>query len=171
MLFSNHSGLDCFNVIFISIDLLRGEIMKQLLLLLIISLAMFFTTTKSFAEEFKGEFCWQVFSESGDPFWRYKLGVYEKAGGHIALFGSIDYGPNGISAAHGNAVRVGENIKMTLNSADNEEGMEVFAETFAAKLNNSTLNGTWNALTLELFEGQNQTTAIHQRGTINLVTC
>ena len=145
--------------------------MKQLFLLLIAGLIMFSTATKSFSEEFKGEFCWQVFSESGEQFWRYKLGVYEKAGGHIALFGSIDYGPNGISAAHGNAVRVGDSIKMTINSADNEEGMEVFAETFAAKLNNATLNGTWNALTLELFEGQNQTTAIHQRGTINLVAC
>ena len=33
--------------------------------------------------------------------------------------------------------------------------MEVFAETFAAKLNRSTLNGTWNALTLEIDDGEN----------------
>ena len=145
--------------------------MKQLSLLLIVGLVMFLTATKSFAEKYHGEFCWQVFNESGEPYWRYKLGIYEKEGGHIALYGSIDYGPNGISAAHGNAVHIGDSIKMTINSADYEEGMEVFAETFAAKLNSSTLNGTWNALTLEIFKNENFPSSVHQSGTISLISC
>ncbi len=145
--------------------------MKQLSLLLIVGSVMFLTATKSFADEYHGEFCWQVFSESGEPFWRYQLGIYEKQGGHIALYGSIDYGPNGISAAHGNAVFVGDVIKFTLNSADYEEGMEVFAETFAAKLNSSTLNGTWDALTLEIFDNENFPSSVHQSGTITRIAC
>ncbi len=145
--------------------------MKQLFLLLIAGLVMFLTTTNSFAEKYHGEFCWQVFSESGEPYWNYKLGIYEKEGGHVALYGSIDYGPNGISATHGNAVYIGDRIKFTLNSADYEEGMEVFAETFAAKLNSSTLNGTWNALTLEIFEDETFPSSVHQSGTISLIPC
>ncbi|MDP1558048.1 MAG: hypothetical protein Q8K59_05915 [Nitrosomonas sp.] len=145
--------------------------MKQLFLLLIAGSVLLLAATKSFAEEYHGEFCWQVFSESGEAYWRYKLGIYEKEGGHLALYGSIDYGPNGISAAHGNAVHIGDSIKLTINSADYEEGTEVWAETFAAKLNKSTLNGTWNALTLEIFEEENEVSSVYQRGAINLISC
>lgn len=145
--------------------------MKKLFLLLIVGSLPFLATTKSFADEYHGEFCWQVFSDSGEPFWRYKLGIYEKQGGHIALYGSIDYGANGISAAHGNAIFVGDSIKLTINSADYEEGIEVWAETFAAKLNGSTLSGTWNALTLEIFDDENVPSSVHQLGSINLIAC
>lgn len=145
--------------------------MKQLFLLIIAGLVLLLATTKSFADEYHGEYCWQVFSDSGEPYWRYNLGIYEKQGGHFALYGSIDYGPNGISAAHGSAVVVGNRIKLTINSADYEEGIEVWAETFAAKLNSSTLDGTWEALTLEIFDDENEVSPVHQHGSIVLTTC
>ena len=145
--------------------------MKHKFLLLILNFVLFSVTSNSFAEKYHGEFCWQVFSESGDPLWRYQLGIYEKEGGHFALFGAVDYGTNGNSASHGNAIFVGNNIKLTLVSADREEGVEVWAETFAAKLDPSTLHGTWNALTLEFVDGEDFTDHIHQRGTINQIAC
>ena len=114
--------------------------------------------------------CWQVFNQSGEPFWKYKLGVYEKEGGHFVLLGSVDY-DNTLSASHGNAILAGDSIKLTLVSSDYEEGMEVWAETFAAKLNLSTLSGTWNALTLEKPDNENDVFGVHQRGSINLITC
>ncbi len=145
--------------------------MKQKHLMLILSFVLFSATSNAFAEEYHGEYCWQVFSQSGEPLWHYQLGLYEKEGGHLALYGVVDYGPNGNSASHGNAVFVGNNIKMTLVSADREEGIEVWAETFAAKLNPSTLHGTWNALTLEFVDGEDFTDHVHQRGTIDHTAC
>ena len=145
--------------------------MKQKLLLLALSFVLFSVTSNSFADKYHGEFCWQVFSESGDPLWRYQLGIYEKEGGHLALYGAVDYGTNGNSASHGNAIFVGNNIKVTLVSADREEGIQVWAETFAATLNSSTLSGTWNALTLEINDGEDTSGSVHQRGTINLIAC
>jgi len=145
--------------------------MKQKLLLLALSFVLFSVTSNSFADKYHGEFCWQVFSESGDPYWRYQLGIYEKEGGHLALYGAVDYGTNGNSASHGNAIFVGNNIKVTLVSADREEGIQVWAETFAATLNSSTLSGTWNALTLEINDGEDTSGSVHQRGTINLIAC
>lgn len=145
--------------------------MKQKFLLMVLSFILFSVTSNSFADKYYGEFCWQVFSESGEPYWRYQLGIYEKEGGHLALYGAIDYGANGKSASHGNAINVGDSIKLTLVSADREEGVEVWAETLAAKLDQSTLNGTWDALTLEIFDGEDFTEVIYQRGTIDLIAC
>lgn len=78
---------------------------------------------------------------------------------------------NGNSASHGNAIFVGNNIKLTLVSADREEGIQVWAETFAATLNSSTLNGIWNVLTLEINDGEDTSGSVHQRGTINQIAC
>lgn len=139
--------------------------------MLLSGLFLMLSPLDSFAEKYHGEFCWQVFSQSGEPYWKYRFGIYEKEGGHFALFGSIDYGDNGISASHGNAIFVGDNIKLTIVSADHEEGVEVWAETFAAKLNKSTLNGTWNALTLEKHENERDVFGVYQRGSINFVDC
>ena len=145
--------------------------MKQKYLMLVLSFVLFSVTSNSFADKYHGEFCWQVFSQSGDPYWRYQLGIYEKEGGHLALYGAVDYGTNGNSASHGNAIFVGNNIKVTLVSADREEGIQVWAETFAATLNSSTLSGTWNALTLEINDGEDTSGSVHQRGTINQIAC
>ena len=145
--------------------------MIQKTLMLVLSFVLFSVTPNASAEEYHGEYCWQVYSESGDPFWRYQLGIYEKEGGHLALYGVVEYGPNGNSASHGNAVFVGDSIKITLVSADREEGIEVWAETFAAKLDPSTLHGTWNALTLEYADGDDFTDHVHQLGTIDHIAC
>lgn len=140
-------------------------------LLFLICILLLLISPPAFAEKYHGEFCWQVFNQSGEPYWKYRFGIYEKEGGHFALYGSIDYGDNGVSASHGNAVLAGGNIKLTIVSADHEEGDEVWAETFAAKLNSSTLSGTWNALTLEKFDNENDVFGVHQLGSIKLITC
>ena len=140
-------------------------------LLFLVSLSLLLISSYTFAEKYHGEFCWQVFNQSGEPQWKYKFGIYEKEGGHLALFGSIDYGDNGVSASHGNAILAGGNIKLTIVSTDHEEGVEVWAETFAAKLNPSTLSGTWNALTLEKADNENEVFGVHQRGSINFIPC
>ncbi|SET01627.1 hypothetical protein SAMN05216326_10961 [Nitrosomonas marina] len=126
--------------------------------------------SNSIAETFRGEFCWQVFSQNGEPYWKYKFGVYEKEGGHFALFGSVDY-ENTLSAAHGNAILLGDSVKLTIVSADREEGIEFWTETFAAKLNPSTLSGTWNVIEFVKRDGENDVFGIYQQGTIDLVSC
>ncbi|SER65517.1 hypothetical protein SAMN05421690_10493 [Nitrosomonas sp. Nm51] len=124
----------------------------------------------SLAETFRGEFCWQVFNQNNEPYWKYKFGVYEKEGGYFALFGSVDY-ENTLSAAHGNAILIGDSIKLTIVSSDREEGIEFWTETLAAKLSASTLSGTWNAIELVKRDGENDVFGSHQQGTINLVAC
>jgi hypothetical protein len=145
---------------------------KQLCLLLLASLLLFATASKVLAaEKYHGEFCWQVFSNVGEPWWLYKFGVYEKEGGHLTLFGSVDYGANGISAAHGNAIIVGNNVKLTIVSSDYEDGDgEVWSETFTAVLSTSTFNGEWNALSLQSTDNVNVIPVV-QKGTIDLIDC
>ena len=144
---------------------------KHICLSLLAGLLFFATASKALAEKYHGEFCWQVFSSAGEPWWIYKFGVYEKEGGHLTLFGSVDYGANGISAAHGNAIFVGNNIKMTIVSSDYEDGDgEVWSETFTSVLSASTLSGEWNALSLESTDNVNAIPVV-QKGTISLKTC
>ena len=142
---------------------------KKLILLLLIG--MFIFSTNVFADKFHGNFCWQVFNSEGQPYWIYQFGVYEKEGGHLVLYGSVDYGANGISASHGNAIIVGGNIKMTIVSSDYEEDeSEVWSETFTAILNPLTLSGEWNALSLETQDGRNVRT-VFQKGSISQILC
>lgn len=144
---------------------------KRIALSLTICLLMFTTATKVLADEFLGNFCWQVFNSNGQPYWVYQFGVYQKEGGHIVLYGSVDYGTNGVSASHGNAIIVGSNIKMTIVSSDYEDGDgEVWSETFTAILNRSTLDGEWNALSLETNDGANVRT-VFQKGSISRIAC
>ena len=128
---------------------------KNINLSFVVGLFFLIIATESLADEYLGDFCWQVFNNEGEPYWTYEFGVYRKEGGHIALYGAIDYEQNGVSASHGNAIIVGGNIKMTIVSSDYEEGYGVWGETFNAKLNASTLSGDWNALSLETKDGQN----------------
>lgn len=145
---------------------------KQLYSLLIASILLFTTASKALAaDKYLGEFCWQVFNSTGQPYWIYKFGVYEKEGGHLALFGAISYGANGPSASHGNAIVIGNNIKMTIVSSDYEEAEgEVWSETFTAILSASTLSGEWNALSLESDDGINVRTRF-QMGSMSPIAC
>ena len=145
---------------------------KHICLSLLAGLLLFATASKALAaDKYLGEFCWQVFNSAGQPYWIYKFGVYEKEGGHLSLFGSIGYGANGPSAAHGNAISVGGNIKMTIVSSDYEEAEgQVWSETFTATLNASTLSGEWNALSLETDDGINVITKF-QMGSMSPIAC
>ncbi|SFK68454.1 hypothetical protein SAMN05216302_101245 [Nitrosomonas aestuarii] len=144
--------------------------MSKRFLVLLTSFFLAVISPYSIAERYLGEFCWQVFNESNEPWWKYKFGVYEKEGGHFVLFGSVDY-ENTLSASHGNAILAGDSVKLTIISTDHEEGIEVWAETFAAKLNPSTLSGTWNALELVQRDNEEEVFGVRQRGSINLITC
>ena len=42
-------------------------------------------------------------------------------------------------------------------SSNREEGIQVWPETFARTLDNSTLSGIWNALTPEINDGEDMT--------------
>ncbi|MCC6922389.1 MAG: hypothetical protein IT525_04885 [Nitrosomonas sp.] len=145
--------------------------MHRLFSLLLTGTFLFLFSPPLLADKFHGELCWQVFSSKQENLWRYRFGVYEKEGGHFVLLGSIDYGPNGPSASHGNAIVIGNSIKMTIVSTDYEDGNQVWSETVAVKLDSATLNGTWNALSLESDDGETEVLGFRSRGTINLVTC
>lgn len=145
---------------------------KQIYLSIIVSLFLFTMASKALAaDKYLGEFCWQVFNSTGQPYWIYKFGVYEKEGRHLALYGKISYGANGPSASHGNAIVIGSNIKMTIVSSDYEEAEgEVWSETFTAILNATTLSGEWNALSLETSDGINVITKF-QMGSMSPTAC
>jgi hypothetical protein len=144
---------------------------KQIHLSILIVLFWFTMASSALAEKYHGEYCFQVFNIDGQPFWTYNFGVYEKVGGHLTLYGSIDYGANGISAVHGNAIIVGNKIKLTIVSADYEEQEEeVWGETLTASLDVSTLNGEWNALSL-ITEDSINAFPVFQKGTINRISC
>ena len=145
--------------------------MHKLSSLLLSGMFLVFCAPPLFADKYHGEFCWQVFGSSQENLWKYKFGIYEKEGGHYTLFGSIDYGPNGPSASHGNAIIIGSSIKMTIVSTDYEDGKQVWSETVAVKLDSATLNGTWDALSLESDDGKTDVLGFRSRGTINLVAC
>ncbi len=145
--------------------------MHKLSSILLSGAFLVFFAPSALAEKYHGELCWQVFDESQRPLWKYKFGIYEKEGGHLTLFGSIDYGPNGPSASHGNAIVIGNTIKITIVSTDYEDGDQIWSETVAVKLNSDTLNGTWDALSLESDDGQDDVLGFRSRGTVNLVAC
>ncbi len=145
--------------------------MHKLLSILLSGTFLVFFASPSLADTYHGELCWQVFGSSQQPLWKYKFGIYEKAGGHLTLFGSIDYGPNGPSASHGNAIVIGNTIKITIVSSDYEDGDQVWSETVAVKLDSATLNGTWDALSLESDDGNTDVLGFRSRGAINLVAC
>ena len=86
--------------------------MPKPLSMLLFGLLLILFTPHALADKYHGEFCWQVFSDSNETLWKYKFGIYEKEGGHFTLYGSIDYGPNGLSASHGNAIFIGDTIKL-----------------------------------------------------------
>ena len=56
-------------------------------------------------------------------------------------------------------------------SSDREEDIQVWAETFALTLDNSTLSGIWYALTLEINGGEDTRDSVYQRRAINLIAC
>jgi hypothetical protein len=145
--------------------------MKLILLMFLSGSTSLMFGSQALAEKYLGEFCWQVFNEEGKAYWSYQFGVYKKDGGHFVLIGTQDYQANGVSASHGNAVFVGDSIKLTLVSSDHEEGNQIWSETFAAKLDKTTLSGTWNSLGLEIVEGTSEVRAVHFTGTVNLVNC
>ena len=119
-------------------------------------------------ETYLGEFCWEVNVE--EPFtdtWIYKLGVYQKEGGHYVLYGT----DAGEYAVHGNAAIIGDTIALTLVASGIDEGLydEPWTDLIKAILDTSTLSGrfhshtTWSvppALELEWF-----------KGTMNFITC
>lgn len=144
--------------------------MKQKFLMFLSGFTLLFSY-QVHADKYLGEFCWQVFNEFRDPYWSYKFNVYEKEGANFALYGSVDYDINGISAAFGNAVITNDSIKVTITSGDHEEGTEIWSEFFLARLNKDTLSGTWNTLSMEIKEGENAVGLKHNRGTIDLIAC
>lgn len=144
---------------------------KRTLLSVLVSGFLFVTTSTAKAETYLGDFCWQVFNSIGQPYWIYKFGVYEKTGGHLSLYGAVSYGANGDSASHGNAVIIGNKVKMTIVSSDYEETEgEVWSETFTAILDASSLGGQWNALSLESDDGIN-VRPVFQKGSMSLIAC
>jgi len=147
-----------------------SKMMNKRLCVILFCVFLMVVSSHSIAERFLGEFCWQVFNQDNEPYWKYKFGIYEKEGGYFALFGSVDY-ENTLSAAHGNAVLVGDSVKLTIVSSDREEGIEFWTDTFAAKLEPSTLSGTWNAIELVKRDGENEVFGVHQQGSISLITC
>lgn len=146
---------------------------RKIVLSLLAGVVMASTASTAIAEKYLGNFCWQVVNENNQPFWKYNFGVYEKVGGHIALYGTIEYPPNtnDISASHGNAIIVGNNIKVTIVSSDYEIAAgEVWSETFNAILNATTLSGEWNALSLETNDGITVRT-VYQKGSMSPIPC
>ena len=142
---------------------------KHIFLSLLFSLLLFSIASKSHAETYHGDYCWQVLKEEV-PAWIYKFGVYEKEGGNYALYGKEDNGLGDITAVHGNATVVDTNIKLTIVGSGYTEEFGAWNETVSAVLSTSTLNGTWHAVGI-IFDNSGSPRQYHTNGNINLITC
>ena len=146
--------------------------MKKLIYLsLLVGLFLFTTTSKSQAEVYLGEFCWQVFDDVGAPDWIYKFGIYQKEGGHYVLYGTSS--DSFTEVAHGNAEIVGSKVKMVIVGSgvgSDSDPSYVWSDTFNAVLDISTLNGTWHVLGID-HDGVEGTTLDYINGTITSITC
>jgi len=135
-------------------------------LALLIVLFMFASTSKSQAEVYLGDFCWQADSTVTSKSVVLKIGVYQKEGSHISLFGKVFQENN--TAIHGNAEIDGISVVMTLaESGDINNfwpGTEAMIWNVVVDL--STLNGTYSSL--EVIPQQN---VVEDTGTMTLITC
>jgi Zn-dependent protease len=142
---------------------------NHILMSLLFIFVLFTMTSKVHAETYRGDFCWQVF-KGEDPEWTYRFGVYEKEGGHYALYGREDDGFGGITAVHGSAAIVGSDVKLAIISAGYSEAFGAWSETLSAILNFSNLSGVWHALGA-IGDGSGSPRQYHTTGNINLITC
>ena len=88
---------------------------RRMVVVLVIAFLFFgFNLNVNAAEKYLGEFCWQMDETPPDVDGSviFKFGIYEKDGGHYALYGTDDTG----TAVHGNAEEVGGNIVMAIVS-------------------------------------------------------
>lgn len=140
------------------------------LMSLLFTFILFSMASKVHAETYRGDFCWQVF-KGENPVWIYRFGVYEKQGGHYALYGREDNGSGSVTAAHGSAAIVGSDVKLAIISAGYSEASdEAWGDTLSAILNISTLSGVWHALGA-VSDGSESTRQYHITGNINRITC
>lgn len=131
-------------------------------------LLMFSMIPQSHAETYHGDFCWQVLINEV-PAWTYQFGVYQKDGGHYALYGREDNGLGEITAAHGNAAIVGDQVKMTIQGSGHTEAFGAWHESVSAVLEAATLSGTWHALGVSTDSGT--PLQFHSNGNIRLIAC
>jgi len=127
---------------------------------------VFAPTSNSQAEVYLGDFCWQADSTVTPKSVLLSIGVYQKDGGHIALFGKVFQGNN--TAIHGNAEIDGASVVMTLaESGDiNNFWPGTEAMIWNAVLDRPALNGSYSSL--ELIPQQS---IPEDTGTMTLVTC
>ena len=142
---------------------------KHTFLSLLLGFLLFVVGFKSHAETYHGDYCWQVL-KNDVPAWVYRFGVYEKEGGHYALYGREDNGLGDITAAHGNATLVESNIKMTIIGSGFTEQFGVWSETLNAILDSATLSGSWHALGVS-YNNNGVPSQYYANGNINLITC
>ncbi|SFP98118.1 hypothetical protein SAMN05216419_104124 [Nitrosomonas cryotolerans] len=145
------------------------KINKYIYLSLLVSLPLLTISFKSHAETYHGDFCWQIL-ENEVPAWSYKLGVYEKEGGQYALYGTEDNGLGDITAAHGNAAVVGDNIKLIITGSGYTQEAGTWSETLNAMLSTSTLSGNWHVVGV-LFDTSNTPQQYHSNGSIEPIAC
>ena len=99
-----------------------------------------FNVKSAVSETYLGEHCWRI--DVTSPFvesWTYKLGVFQKDGGHFTLNGTED----NTAAVHGNAEILGNNVVINLVSNGTDiEG--AWLDNINASLNVNTLSGSFN---------------------------
>ncbi len=108
------------------------------LMAIALTLLIFGFATNAKAETALGKFCWEV-QEPGESSWIASFNVYAKEGGHYELSGS----DTNLSVYHGNAVTVGNIVRLNLSLSGTDNTGEAWAGNIIGSLNPSTLNGTW----------------------------
>jgi len=139
------------------------------IIFVLMCLVLSFKSAKA-GEVYLGEICWQVFDDVGSPEWIYKLGVYQKEGGHYALYGTSN--DSFTEVAYGNAEIVGSEVKMVIVGSgigSSSDPNYIWSDTFVAVLDLS-LNGTWHVLGLE-HDAVEGTGSDYINGTISLIAC
>jgi hypothetical protein len=127
------------------------------------------TAPEARAETFLGDFCWQINFQGSPGTGLLKLGVYEKEGGHFALYGTIFDG-SATTPINGNAEIIDGQVLLTgLDSIFTSP--DIFSNVSNAALDLSTLNGSFSRMILEVDTAQTTFDVLFILGTLTLISC
>lgn len=136
------------------------------------------------ADVYYGDMCWRA-SYASDISWQaggvqtsqpnssqeiFRLGTYQKDGGHYALFGKLSAEDGStFTAVHGNAEASGDSVVMTL-TLSGVGSTDKFNDVFNVVLNAQTLNGTFTGVGTH-YNNSGPLGIHYSDGTMTKITC
>ncbi len=139
--------------------------------ILLIGLFMLTTASRSHAEVYLGEVCWQGYNTTMGDVFILKSGVYAREGGRYILNGKISSEGSIVGLFSGNGEIVGGNVMISFVSSGNTPP-DKWGDVGNVVLNPSTLNGTFFWVGTHYTEGDVEPLGNHfDEGTLTRIAC